>query len=474
MTQTTNEKTAAFDFDIFVIGGGSGGVRAARMAAARGAKVAIAEGAKMGGTCVNVGCIPKKLYSFAAHYGDGFIQAAGYGWEMKDNPRLNWETLKANRAKEINRLNGIYEGLMKNAQVTHFQGWASFADQHTIKITKENGEVHTVCAEKIIIATGGKPVLPDFEGREFLISSDDIFDLPDFPKNLVIIGGGYIGCEMASIFHGLGAHVDLILRDCEVLRGFDEEVRQFTGEQMRQLGVKMHVKNGIERIQKNADGRLSVVLKDGQTLVADHVLAATGRRPLVDGLGLERIGVAQKENGAIVVNDDFQTNIAHIYAVGDVIDRKALTPVALGEAMALVDILLGAAPGKSARKISYKNIPTAVFTHPNIGTVGLTEEQAREMASQNGGGIRVYRSDFRALKHTLTSSSERTLVKMIVDDASDRVLGLHMVGENAGEIIQGFAVALQCGATKSHFDATIGIHPTTAEEFVTLREISRR
>lgn len=471
---STQNPNPNFDFDIFVIGGGSGGVRAARMAGARGAKVAIAEGAKMGGTCVNVGCIPKKLYSFAAHYGDGFHEAAGYGWEIKDNPKLNWETLKSNRAKEITRLNSIYDGLMEKAQVAHFQGWASFKDAHTVEVKSPNGQIQTFSAKNIIIATGGKPALPDFEGAQWVISSDDIFDLPTFPQNLVILGSGYIGCEMASIFHGLGAHVDLVFRGTEVLRGFDEEVRQFTGAQMRNFGIQMHTENDIVRVEKTTQNRFNVTLKNGQTLTADAVLAATGRAPNVQGLNLDKIGVIQKPNGAIVVNEDFQTQIPHIYAVGDVIDRKALTPVALGEAMALVDILLGAPDGKSPRKMSYDNIATAVFTHPNIGTVGLSEEQAREFAAKNNGGIRVYRSDFRSLKHTLSGSSERTLVKMIVDDKTDRVLGLHMVGENAGEIIQGFAVAVQCGATKAQFDTTIGIHPTTAEEFVTLRDISRR
>lgn len=464
-----------FDFDLFVIGGGSGGVRAARMAAARGAKVALAETAKMGGACVNVGCIPKKLYSFAAHYAESFEESRGFGWEFQDQPTLNWEKLKSARAQEITRLNGIYGNLMQNAQVQHFHAHASLVDAHTVQIKTSTGDEFKKTAKHILIATGGKPFVPDFEGKEHVITSDDIFDLPHFPEKMVVVGTGYIGCEMASIFNGLGAQVHLLLRSDKILRGFDEEVRIFVAAEMQKHGVHFHPHSQVQRVQKQSDGTLKVELQNGQSLAANAVLYATGRKPQVQTLGLEKIGVTQKENGAIVINEHFQTNIPSIYAVGDVAGRKELTPVALAEAMVLVDALFGAAPGKTPRTMSYDNIPTAVFTHPSIGTVGLSEEKAREYVAQKGGsGVRVYRSDFRPLKHTLSGSSERVLVKIIVEDATDRVLGAHMVGADAGEIIQGFAVALQCGATKSQFDATLGIHPTTAEELVTLREVSRR
>lgn len=471
-TDTTSPTTTSgtFDFDLFVIGGGSGGVRAARMAATRGARVALAETARMGGTCVNVGCIPKKLYSFAGHYGEGFAEARGYGWQLSATPSLDWATLKTARAKEIARLNGIYESLMTNAHVHRLQGHASLAGAHTVQVRAADGSTTRHTAQHILIATGGTPSVPDIPGRELVITSNEIFDLPAFPQRLAVVGGGYIGCEMASIFHSLGAQVTLIHRGSQVLRGFDEEVRNFTAEEMRKHGVQIRLGSDVQHISKTSSGSLELTLSDGHTLQVDTVLYATGRRPLTDGLGLQALGVRQQKNGAIEVNDHFATNVPGIYALGDVVGRKELTPVALAEAMTLVDHLFGPSAGQAPRTMSYDNIPTAVFTHPSIGTVGLGEEQARAL----GRPIRVYRSDFRPLRHTLSGSNERTLVKLIVDDASDRVLGLHMVGAEAGEIIQGFAVALQCGVTKAQLDATLGIHPTSAEEFVTLREVSRR
>lgn len=463
------------DFDLFIIGGGSGGVRAARFAAQRGARVALAEAARMGGTCVNVGCIPKKLYSYGAHFAEAFGQARGYGWQLPGQPALDWAALKAARAREITRLNGIYEGLMTSAQVQRLQGHASLLDAHTVQVRGADGHTTRHSARHILIATGGAPVRPDVPGAELALVSDDIFDLPTFPERLVVVGGGYIGCEMASIFNGLGAHVTLLYRGEQVLRGFDGEVRDFTAAQMRQHGVDIRVRTDVTRIEADGKddckegGSRRVHLSDGSVLEADAVLYAAGRRPLTDGLGLEAVGVRQGRGGVIEVNAQFQTSVPSIYALGDVVGRLPLTPVALAEAMALVDHLFGPA-GQAPRQMDYDNIPTAVFTHPPIGTVGLSEEQARE----RGQPIRVYRSDFRPLKHTLSGSAERTLVKLIVDDASDRVLGLHMVGADAGEIVQGFAVALKCGATKAQFDATLGIHPTSAEEFVTLREVSRR
>ena len=448
-----------FDFDLLVIGGGSGGVRAARMAAQRGARVALVEAQAMGGTCVNVGCIPKKLYSYAAHFAESFEESHGFGW-VGPAPVLDWAALKANRAREITRLNGIYLQLLKGAGVQIVEGWATLVDAHTVAVGAQR-----LTAKNILIATGGKPSVPDIAGREHVITSNDIFDIDPFPKRLLVVGGGYIACEFASIFKGLGAQITQLYRGAQVLRGFDEEIRGFIAAEMSKAGVDLRLNADAAAIVKTAGG-LRVTLQDGSHLEVDAVLYATGRVPLVEGLGLAALGIAQKTDGAIVVNDHYQTSVPHIYAVGDVTARVQLTPVALGEAMVVVDHLLGAAAGKAPRSMSYDFIPTAGFTHPNIGTVGLTEAEARERF----GAVRVFKSEFKALKHTLSGSSERTFMKLLVDEASDRVVGLHMVGAEAGEIVQGFAVAMKAGATKAVFDSTIGIHPTAAEEFVTMRE----
>ena len=459
---------ADFDFDLFVIGGGSGGVRAARFAGQRGVRVGMAESGRMGGTCVNVGCIPKKLYSYAAEYAEGFADARGYGWNIPGEPALDWDTLKRNRAQSIANLNAIYENLMTGAKVDRMQGHASLVDAHTVQVRHDDGRVTQHSAAAILIATGGTPWVPELPGRELAVTSDDIFDLPRFPRRLAVVGGGYIACEFASIFHGMGSTVTLLYRGEQVLRGFDGEVRNFAAEEMRKAGVDIRVHAGVERIEA-VDGARRMHLRDGTTLDADVVLYATGRRANTEGLGLDAAGVRQSEGGTIAVDAHFATSVPGIYALGDVVGRMELTPVALAEAMALVDHLYGPLPGKPARAMDYANIPTAVFTHPPIGTVGLSEEAARE----KHGAVRIYRSDFRPLRHSLSGRSERTMVKLIVEDATDRVVGAHMVGAEAGEIIQGFAVALKCGATKAQFDATIGIHPTSAEEFVTLREVAR-
>ena len=448
-----------FDFDLLVIGGGSGGVRAARMAAQRGAKVALIEAQAMGGTCVNVGCIPKKLYSYAAHFAESFEESHGFGW-VGPAPVLDWSALKANRAREITRLNGIYLQLLKGAGVQVIEGWATLMDAHTVAVGAQR-----YSAKNILIATGGKPSVPDIAGREHVITSNEIFDIDPFPKRLLVVGGGYIACEFASIFKGLGASVTQLYRGAQVLRGFDEEIRHFIAAEMLKSGVDLRLNADVASIVKTTSG-LQVTLQDGSSLEFDAVLYATGRVPLIEGLGLEALGIAQKPDGAILVNDNYQTSLPHIYAVGDVTARVQLTPVALGEAMVVVDHLLGAAAGKAPRSMSYDFIPTAVFTHPNIGTVGFSEAEARERF----GAVRVFKSEFKALKHTLSGSSERTFMKLLVDEASDRVVGLHMVGAEAGEIVQGFAVAMKAGATKAVFDSTIGIHPTAAEEFVTMRE----
>ena len=451
-----------FDFDLFVIGGGSGGVRAARMSAVRGARVAMAEAGgtgMLGGTCVNIGCIPKKLYSYAAHFAESFEESHGFGWEGAA-PTLNWDTLKVNRRKELSRLNGIYLNMLNGAGVKVINGFARLMDAHTVEV---DGQRHT--AKSILIATGGTPSVPHFKGREHVVTSNEMFDLDPFPKRLLVVGGGYIACEFASIFNGLGAKVTQLYRGELVLRGFDDEVRAFLSAEMVKAGVNLRLGCDVVSVSRADDG-MHVTINSGEVIVADTVLYATGRIPNVSGMGLQALGIAQGKDGAIVVNDDYQTNVPSVFALGDVTARVQLTPVALGEAMVLVDCLFGPQAGKSKRSMSYHFIPTAVFTHPNIGTVGFSEGEAREEFAD----VTVYRSEFKALKHTLSGSTERTLMKLIVQDQTDHVVGLHMVGADAGEIVQGFAVAMKAGATKAMFDSTVGIHPTAAEEFVTMRE----
>ncbi len=450
---------AGQDYDLFVIGGGSGGVRAARMAAQHGARVVLAEAAALGGTCVNVGCIPKKLYSYAAHYADAFHEAAGFGWDLPP-PRLDWGRLKANRAREISRLNGVYQQLLTGTGVEIVRGWAQVVDGHTVHVQLATG-TQNFSARHILIATGGTPSVPDFPGREHVVTSDSMFDLDPFPSRLVVVGGGYIACEFASIFNGLGARVSQLYRGEQVLRGFDGDVRHFLAQEMRKTGVDLRLHTDVASVARSGAG-LQVTLTGGEVLQADTVLYATGRIPNVNGLGLEAAGLAHRRDGAIEVDSHYRTSLPSVYAVGDVTARVQLTPVALAEAMAVVDHLFGPA----RRSMSYEYIPTAVFTHPNVATVGLTETQAR----REFGEVSVYRSEFKPLRHTLSGSDERTLMKLVVDSASDRVVGLHMVGPDAGEIVQGFAVAMKAGATKAVFDQTIGIHPTVAEEFVTMRQ----
>ena len=445
-----------FDFDLFVIGGGSGGVRAARMSAQRGARVALAECAELGGTCVNVGCIPKKLYSYAAGYAESFEEAAGFGWQLGSKPHFDWNRLKANRAREITRLNGVYRSLLEAAGVTHFQGWAQLIDAHTVQV---GAKKHT--AQHILVATGGMPFIPEFAGREHVVVSDAMFDLDPFPKRLLVIGGGYIACEFASIFNGLGAKVTQVQRNAHLLNDFDEDVRQFLGKEMERTGVDIRLNSEVSMITQ-LDSGLCAMLSRGQRVEADVILCATGRIPNTEGMGLEAAGVKLDERGGIVVDAHYRSSVPSIYAVGDVSTRQQLTPVALAEAMAVVDALFG----QGKRQLDYDYTPTAVFTHPNIGTCGYTEAAAR----MKFGKVTIFSSEFKALRHTLSESKERTFMKLVVDKASDRVIGLHMVGPDAGEIVQGFAVAMRAGATKAMFDSTIGIHPTVAEEFVTMRE----
>lgn len=448
---------AEYDYDLFVIGAGSGGVRAARMAAALGKRVAVAEDRYLGGTCVNVGCVPKKLFVYGAHYSEDFHDAGAFGWQYEGGPKFDWATLRDNKDREIERLNGIYGNLLDNAGAELIDGHASLVDANTVRVNDKN-----YSAENILIATGGWPFVPDFPGSEHVITSNEIFYLEKFPQQAIVVGGGYIAVEFAGILNGLGAETDLVYRRDLFLRGFDHDVREFVRDEVSKKGVRLNFNADIESVEKLEDGRLRAQLNNGKSLEADVILYATGRKPKVEGLGLENAGVATGKDGAILIDEHFQTNVPSVYALGDVVGRIQLTPVALAEGMTLVRYLYQ----NDRTVLDYNLIPTAVFCQPNIGTVGITEEQAREQ----GFDVDIYRSSFRPLKHTLSGSEERTLMKMIVDKATDKVLGVHMVGADAGEIMQGIAIALKAGATKAVFDQTIGIHPTAAEEFVTMRE----
>ena len=444
-----------YEFDLFVIGVGSGGVRAARMSAAYGARVASAEDKYMGGTCVNVGCVPKKLLVYASHYAEDFENAQGFGWSSVQ-PEFSWQTLISNKDKEISRLNGIYQGLLDNAGVTHFDGRARIQDAHHVVVADK-----VIATERILIATGGWPSVPHFPGNHLVITSNEAFHLPTLPKRVLVVGGGYIAVEFAGIFAGLGSDSHLSYRGPLFLRNFDEDLRRTVAEEIAKKGVKLHFNSDVSRIEKNADGSLQVYFADATQMQMDCVMYATGRAPAVDDLGLEHVNVQCRDNGAIIVDEHFRTSEPSIFALGDVTDRVQLTPVAIAEAMVFARGQFLQQPGK----MDYTNIATAVFCQPNIGTVGLTEHQARDTHAE----VDIYRSTFRAMKHTLSGSDEKTLMKLVVDRQTDKVLGVHMVGPEAGEIIQGIAIALKAGATKAVFDATVGIHPTTAEEFVTMR-----
>ncbi len=445
-----------YDFDLFVIGAGSGGVRAARFAAGYGARVAVAESRYLGGTCVNVGCVPKKLLVYGAHFADEFEQAQGFGWTVGESS-FDWPTLIANKNREIERLNGIYRSLLINSGVTLLEGHARIVDEHSVELAGKR-----YSAKHILIATGGWPQIPQIPGHEHATDSNQAFFLPQLPKRVLVVGGGYIAVEFASIFNGLGAETTLLYRGDLFLRGFDKAVRLHLQDELNKRGLSLQFNSDIARIDKQADGSLQATLKDGRMLHADCIFYATGRRPMLDNLGLENTQVALDERGFIQVDEQYQTSSPSILAIGDVIGRVQLTPVALAEGMAVARRLF---KPDEYRKVDYRMIPTAVFSLPNIGTVGLSEEQARE----EGYNVKVYESRFRPMKLALTEAQERTLMKLVVDADSDRVLGCHMVGPDAGEIVQGLAVALKAGATKQIFDETIGVHPTAAEEFVTMR-----
>jgi len=446
---------AEHDFDLFVVGAGSAGVRAARMAGGFGARVAIAEDRYLGGTCVNVGCIPKKLLVYASHFSEDFEDAGGFGWTVGKST-FAWKSLIQRKDVEIERLHRVYAELLAAAGVRTVKGRAGLADPHTVVVNDKPYQ-----AERIVVATGSWPVVPEFPGSEHVITSNDAFFLDELPQRVLIVGGGYIAVEFAGIFAALGSATTLIYRGPLFLRGLDHDIREFLAAEMTKKNVELLFNTTIEAVEK-VRGQLKAHLSDGSQREAERIFYATGRTPNVKGLGLEALGVKLDARGAVIVDEDFRSSVPSIYAIGDVINRVKLTPVALAEGMVLAKTLYGG----SRDPLNYADIPTCIFSQPNVGTVGLTEEQAREQC----GACKVYKSTFTPLKHTLSDRNEKTLMKLIVEQDSDRVVGAHMVGPDAGEIIQGIAIALKAGATKATFDATMGIHPTMAEEFVIMRE----
>jgi glutathione reductase (NADPH) len=440
-----------YDYDLYTIGGGSGGVRASRMSATLGARVAIAESDRFGGTCVNVGCIPKKLFSYAAHFREDFEVARSFGWSA-DEPRFDWGTLLANKNREIARLNGVYEKLLRDAGVAIHRGRATVRDAHTVELDGK-----AITARHILVATGAWPHVPAIAGREHAITSNEAFFLERLPGRALVVGGGYIAAEFASIFNGLGVETTLAYRGMRLLRGFDADLGTHLAGEMSKKGVRIRLQAIPVRVQPDH----SVVFADGTSEPFDLVMFATGRRPNTASLGLERAGVALAEGGAVRVDAYSKSSVDSIWAIGDVTNRVNLTPVATAEGMWLARTLFGDEP----TPVDHETIPTAIFSDPNVATVGLSEVAARQRA----GAVDIYKASFRALKHTLGEREEQTFMKLVVDAASQRVLGAHMVGPDAGEIIQGIAIAVKLGATKSQLDATIGIHPTSAEEFVTMR-----
>jgi len=443
------------DYDLFVIGAGSGGVRAARMAAAFGARVVVAEDRYMGGTCVNVGCVPKKLYVYASAFSHDCEDARGFGWDSQV-PGFDWSTLRDNKKQEISRLNATYRDLLSGVDADIIDGRATIIDTHTVAV---NGQQYST--DKLLISTGGWPRRDTTPGAELGVTSNEIFDLEEFPRRIVVVGGGYIAVEFAGIFNGLGSQVTQLYRGPLFLRGFDQDIREHAAREIAQSGVDLRFNVVVDSIEQTSSGLLCQ-LSDGNSIEADQVLYAIGREAHLEGLGLENVEVALNNNGTIKVDTEFCTSEPSIYAVGDVIGRMELTPVALAEGMAFARKQFG----PKDMPVGYDFIPSAVFCQPNIGTVGFTEEAARE----EFGDITLYKSTFRPMKYTLSGRNEKTFMKLIVDTASDRVVGVHMMGPDAGEIIQGIAIAMKAGATKAIFDDTIGIHPTAAEEFVTMRE----
>ena len=444
-----------YDFDLFTIGAGSGGVAGSRRAGGYGARVAICEESRVGGTCVLRGCVPKKLLVYGAQFSDAFADAAGFGWTVPP-PSFDWPSLIAAKDKELDRLEQIYRTMLKNSGVELIEAHAIVTDPHTVEV---DGRSYT--ADKIMIASGGHPTVPDIPGIEHVISSNEALSLPELPRRIVIVGGGYIAVEFAGIFRGFGTEVVEIIRREDLLYGFDDDIRVAVAQEMRNRGIEILTRTQVARIQKCPHG-YSVFTTLGQEISTDLVMYATGRKPNTRGLGLPQIGVELNREGAVVVDEWQRSTVPNVYAVGDVTDRLNLTPVAIAEARAIAETLYNDNPVK----MDHNDVPTAVFSQPPIGAVGLTEAEARRIY----GEIDVYSARFKPMKNTLSGRDERTLMKIIVDAASDRVVGCHMLGADAPEIIQGLAIAIKCGATKKQFDQTVGIHPSAAEEFVTMRD----
>ncbi len=442
-----------FDFDLITIGAGSGGVRASRLAGKYGAKVAVIEESRPGGTCVMRGCVPKKLLVMGAHFAHGFEDAVGFGWSV-EGARHDWAAMIAAKDRELARLEGVYRKLLGDAGVTLVEGRGILADPHTVEVGGKR-----MTAEKILVAVGGWPIMPDFPGREHVITSNEALDLKQRPRRVVIVGGGYIAVEFAGIFRALGSEVTLVIRSGQTLRGFDQDVRATLAEELEKSGIKIRRESIIRAVAKNPDG-YAVTFDNGEGLTVDCVMAATGRAPNTAGMGLMEAGVKLNSKNAVIVDEWNRSSVENIFAVGDVTDRVNLTPVAINEGRVFAETFFN----KNPMTLDYANIASAVFSQPPVAVVGLTEEDARKAHD-----VRLFISRFRPMKHNLSGRDERTMMKLVVDTASDRVLGCHMVGEDAPEIIQGLAVALKCGATKAQFDSTVGIHPTAAEEFVTMR-----
>lgn len=454
---------ADFDVDFFVIGAGSGGVRSARIAAGYGARVMIAEEFRIGGTCVIRGCVPKKLYVYASRFVDEFADAAGFGWAIPQKPQFDWSKLVAAKESEITRLSGLYRKGLDGAKVEIVESRAVVEGPNEVRIVNDG---RIVRAKYILIATGGAPTrVPNVPGVEHAITSDEIFDLPEFPRRLFVVGGGYVALEFASVFARLGADVSVAMRGDNILRGFDEDIRVALRDALAHAGVKFHFGALPKSFEKTSEG-LRVQLSNGETIDVDQALVATGRHPHTAGLGLEKAGVALRENGAVKVDELSRTNVPSIFAVGDVTDMHNLTPVAIREGHTLSDRLFG---GKNV-VCDAENIPTAVFTTPEVGVVGLTEQTARERFDI----VDIYRASFRPMRATLSGSEERVLMKIVVDGKTDKVLGVHLMGHDAGEMIQLVGVAVKMGATKADLDATMAVHPTAAEELVTMRTRTAR
>ena len=444
-----------YDYDLITIGAGSGGVRASRMAAQMGARVAIAEESRVGGTCVLRGCVPKKLLVYAGHFADDFEDATGYGWTLPE-PQFDWPKLIAAKDKELDRLNGVYLRILSENNVDILDGRGVIIDEHTVEVAGKN-----YSAKNILVAVGGWPSTPDVPGIKHVISSNEALDLKELPKRIIIVGAGYIAVEFAGIFHSLGVDVTLVLRADTILRGFDKDICMCLAAEMKKRGITLKTQSVVRGIEKQGD-EYSMRLAGGEILETDLVMYATGRKPNTANLGLEEVGVQMNDKGAIVVDEYSSTDVDSIWAVGDVTDRANLTPVAIAEGAAFAQTVFNNNP----TRVDHSNIPTAVFSTPPIGTVGLTEEEARVQY----GKVDVYVSRFRPMKYTLSGRDEQTFMKLIVDSETDVVVGCHMMGLDAPEIAQGMGIAVKCGATKAQFDATVGIHPSAAEEFVTMRE----